>query len=261
MNVLNSVSNISNLELELTIFNSKRALSNIEKKLETLQIGNSILLKDSASPQSIYYNRIKGFGPTDLDKLDLILDIYEQDQIIPCFDLTPNQSNYEVAKSLTNKGFFCAEQLAFLEITPNTSTVSNNQLKIVQVTEENAVDFIKIIGLSTGMEYEDELIKQKSEYFYRPNFKNYLAYFGEQVAGMGSLFISEDKGYIANDFTFPEFRGKGCQTALINHRLHLATEMGLEKVYTDVEFGSTSHQNMAKIGFELVFVNSFWMRG
>jgi GNAT superfamily N-acetyltransferase len=261
LNVLTSVKNIEKIELELTLFNSKRALSISEKKLETFQIGKSTLLKDKVSPQSIYYNRIKGFGPDDIDKLDQILEFYEQDQITPCFDMVPNHITYDVTKALTNKGLFFAEQLAFLQITPESSFESHDLLKIVQVTAENAEEFIHLIGLSNDLKYEDELVKQKSEYFYRTDFINFIVYLEDKPAGMGSLFINGEAGYIANDFTFPEFRGRGCQTALILHRLNLAQSLGLEKVYTDVEFGSASHNNMVKVGFQLVYVNSFWMKG
>jgi GNAT superfamily N-acetyltransferase len=261
LDVQSTVNEIEKIEIELTVFNSKRALASLEKKLEIIQIGDCILLKDKVSPQSIYYNRVKGFSPTDLDRLDQMIEIYEQDQITPCFDLAPNDVNYDLAKALSNKGFFSAEQLAFLQISPGkTKIVPQHQFQIIQVTEENAEEFIILIGLSNGFTYEAELIKQKSEYFYSPNFKNYIAYIGDQPAGMGSLFISGNKGYIANDYTFPDFRGKGLQTALIHHRLEVAKDLDLEMVYTDVEFGSTSHNNMVKTGFQLVYVNSFWMR-
>jgi hypothetical protein len=260
LDVQSNVSKIEKIEMELTVFNSKRALSSSEKNLEIIEVGNSILLKDKVSPQSIYYNRVKGFSPTDLDKLDQIIQIYEQDQITPCFDLAPNHLNYDLAKALANKGFFSAEQLAFLQISPKKTKTAQHQFHIVQVTEANAEEFIKLIGLSNGLAYETELIKQKTEYFFRTNFKNYIVYMGNQPAGMGSLFIYGNEGYIANDFTFSDFRGRGLQTALIHYRLKVAKEMDLEMVYTDVEFGTTSHNNMVKIGFQLVYVNSFWMR-
>jgi GNAT superfamily N-acetyltransferase len=260
LNILNAVEKIGKIELELTVFNSKRALSANEKRLESFYIGNSVLVRDTASPRSIYYNRIKGFSSSDLDKLGRILEVYDEVQITPCFDMTPDSLNYDVAKALNSKGYFSAEQLAFLQISADAITQNFNPIKMVQVTEEHAEQFIELIGMSNGTVYEDSLIKQKSDYFHLPNFKNYIAFIGDNPAGIGSLFISGNEGYIANDFTFPEFRGKGIQTALINHRLHEAKKLGLEKIYTDVEFGSISHNNMAKIGFQLVYVNSFWMK-
>lgn len=73
--LLDEVRKIEEIELELTIFNSKRALTKTDKKLELRKIGDCSLLCDTNSPSSIYYNRIKGFGIKDLDKLEEILDV------------------------------------------------------------------------------------------------------------------------------------------------------------------------------------------
>jgi hypothetical protein len=254
------VTNIEKVETELTIFNAKRALSNQEKLLESIQIGESLLFKDKVSPQSIYYNRVKGFGPADLNKLDDILEFYQQDQITPSFDMTPNRLNYDVAKALSNKGFFAAEQLAFLHTIPYAEERPNHPFRFVQVTKDFAEQFISLIGKSNGVQYDERLMKQKSSYFFEPNFKNWIAFIEGQPAGMGSLYVSGNQGYLANDYTFPEYRGKGLQTALIHYRLQAAKELKLEQIYTDVEFGSVSHNNMSKAGFKLAFVNSFWMK-
>lgn len=75
-----------------------------------------------------------------------------------------------------------------------------------------------------------------------------------------SSYYNRNNGYAANDFTFPAFRGKGCQTALIRHRLSMASSLGLDRVFADVEFGTTSHANMLKTGFQTVFINTFWLK-
>ncbi|MBO9131485.1 GNAT family N-acetyltransferase [Bacillus sp. 165] len=110
------------------------------------------------------------------------------------------------------------------------------------------------------MEIQKEVIEQKRHYYCCSNFKNYIVYVGDQPAAIGSLFIDEKTGYIANDYTFEQYRGQGCQTALIHHRIQAARQLGLVHLYTDVEFASTSHNNMLKIGFNTVFVNSFWIK-
>lgn len=258
-NVLLEVDRINEMELALTEFNSKRAFSLDDKNLKVKKIGDCTLLIDSISPSSIYYNRIKGFGINDIDKIDEILNIFYSEQITPCFDMTPNNIKIEVAQLLMAKGFYCAEQLVFLEIEPHFCEYESD-IKLVKVTEENVVEFLHLIALSNGMELDEELVKRKAKYFYQANFQNYIAYIGEEAIGMGSLFIKGEKGYVANDFTFPAYRGKGVQKALLYHRLQVAKEMGLTKIYTDVEFGSASHNNMLKLGFKSVFQNSFWMK-
>jgi hypothetical protein len=259
--LLEQVCKIEKLELELTVFNSKRALSNIDKKLEVKKIGNSNLLLDVNSRGSAYYNRVKWFGSKDLDKLGQILDVYYEQDITPCFDMTPNNINEEVSAALSKNGFVNSEQLVFMQLIPESYVDLKKEIKIVEVTQENAEEFVNIVIRSNGrMDIVENVIERKKQYFYRPNFHNYISYIGNEVAGIGSLFISGKEGYIANDYTFAQFRGNGNQKNLLKYRINKAKELGLEKLYTDVEFGSISHNNMEKIGFKTVFINSFWMK-
>jgi GNAT superfamily N-acetyltransferase len=259
--VQKEVERIEKFELALTIFNSKRALSIPDKNLTVKTVGNCTLLMDTASPNSIYYNRIKGFGITDADKIDEILAEYYTKGLTPCFDLKPTHIDLEVSKALTAKGYYCAEQLVFLGIEPYSSNHQAGEIEIVKVGEETVVEFLNLISESQGgTGFKEEIVKRKAGYFIEPHFQNFIAYIGNEAIGMGSLFIEADEGYIANDFTFPNHRGKGVQKALLHHRLGIAKKLGLKKVFTDVEFGTISHDNMVKLGFQTIYMNSFWIK-
>jgi hypothetical protein len=47
---------------------------------------------------------------------------------------------------------------------------------------------------------------------------------------------------------------------LIRQRLHDAAKLGIKTVYTDVEFGSVSHNNMQKEGFMTAYLNTCWIK-
>ncbi|HZK86025.1 MAG TPA: GNAT family N-acetyltransferase [Desulfosporosinus sp.] len=259
--LLEQVYKIGEMELELTRFNAKRAFGKIDRNLELKKIGNCTLLFETTSPNSIYFNRIRGFGMKDLDKLEYILDLYNKKNIIPCFDMAPNNINKEVALALFKHGFGTSEQLVFMQLMPEIYDDLIKTIKIVEVTKKNAGEFVKIVMRSNGnMEIDEKIIARKKPYFYKPCFHNYICYIGNEVAGIGSLFISGKEGYIANDYTVERFRGNGIQKKLLMYRINIAKELGLEKLYTDVEFGSISHNNMEKLGFKTVFINSFWTK-
>lgn len=59
-----------------------------------------------------------------------------------------------------------------------------------------------------GSALDEGMVKRKIRYYYRDDFQNFVAYLGGEPAGMGSLFMRGDTGYLANDFTFsvPEAR-------------------------------------------------------
>ncbi|AIQ66110.1 hypothetical protein PSTEL_26345 [Paenibacillus stellifer] len=252
---------LEHMEIELTKLNAKRSLSEVERRLEIAELGNCLLLKDTAHPQSPYYNRVKGFGPGDIPLLRRILNHYGE--AAPCFDLTPNHMTADVSEALLKQGYMPVEQLVFLAARPKTQAKpSLPEMRIEAVTGESAETFISWIARSNGeAPYSRNIVDRVKGYFHASHFHNYMLTIDGRPAAMGSLFLHGSEGYLANDYTFEEFRGRGCQTALIGHRLSAAAELGLENVYTDVEFGSVSHANMEKAGFRTAFINTFWMHG
>jgi hypothetical protein len=253
------VEQIEKIELELTKLNASRSLVPVERQLEVFQMGNPILLRDQTDPASSYYNRIKGFGPQDLPDLDKLLSHYKNGD--PCFDMTPNHMTEEVTRALSEKGFIPVEQLVFMFTDPSNGLELTSTFQIERVTERSAEEFIQWIALSKdGMDINEEMIARAKAYFYNPNFLNYMLRVDGSPAAMGSLFLNGQEGYIANDYTFKSFRGRGCQLALLRHRLSDALKLGVKTVYTDVEFGSVSHGNMEKVGFKTAYLNTFWIK-
>ncbi|WP_157721812.1 GNAT family N-acetyltransferase [Tumebacillus avium] len=222
-------------------------------------MGGSTLLREPTNPASIYYNRVKGFGAQDVPLLDTILNHYPDGA--PCFDLTPDLLSPDVSRALIEKGYLPAEQLVFLHADPLQKFEGTYEFQFELVTEETAEKFIQWIALSNGgMELTEEMVARSKPYFYRPDFKNYMLTIDGNPAAMGSMFVHGQAGYLANDFTFPEYRGRGCQTALLRHRLAEAVQLGLDTLYTDVEFGSVSHANMERAGFRTAYLSAFWIK-
>lgn len=258
MKPLDYVRNIEKIEVELTRLNAARSLVNIPRQLEVLPAGGTVLLRDRTDAGSSYYNRIKGFGPEDLAELDTLLSHYPE--AAPCFDMTPHYMTEEVARALCEKGFIPAEQLAFLYVHPQAMVEQSTGFQIERVTEETAEQYIEWIRKSAGgLRVTRDMIARSREYFCREDFLNYMLSIYGKPASMGSLFLSGEDGYLANDYTFPEYRARGCQSALIKRRLTDAVARGVTTVYTDVEFGSASHANMERAGFRMAFLNTYWI--
>lgn len=267
--VLADVERIVALELEMTQFNNLRSLTVKDHHLEVRQVGGTTLLMDRGMPESSYYNRVVGFGIEDLTLLPDLLKIYEDEKLTPCFDMTPDRQHSKVAQALSGQGYVPRLQLAYLQAELNAAEhpfwngeLERTDLSILRVsTQDEAKQFIEWVAqYNHGIELSEELIERKSGYYCLEHFQNFVAYIGNEPAALASLFIHGKDGYAANDFTFPAFRGKGCQTALIRHRLRTASRLGLDRVIADVEFGTTSHANMLKAGFQNVFINTFWLK-
>lgn len=81
--------------------------------------------------------------------------------------------------------------------------------------------------------------------------KFFVIYDGETpVAGAGLFYsVKENIAYLHNTGTLEKYRGKGYQTAFIRHRVNLAHELGIDRIYSIVEQGIVSWANMIRNGF------------
>jgi len=253
---------IERMELELTKWNARRSLTPKEREVEAIEIGRCILLRDRTDADSMYYNRVKGFGAEDAARIGEILAMYPDSEGAPCFDMTPDRTSPEASRALADAGFLPAEQLAFLAAEPVEATGDAGDFDIRTVTERTAETFVRWIEASSpGQTILPEAVARAKTYFAQPHFLNYMIEIDGAPAAMASLFLHGEEAYLANDYTFEAFRGRGCQGALIRKRLTDAARLGAKAVYTDVEFGSSSHANMEKAGFRVAFVNTFWCKG
>jgi hypothetical protein len=263
MKPLQRVQAIENMEIALTMLNAERSVVPFKRQLTVWTEGGCALLRDSASPTSFYYNRIKGFGPQDLPNLDRLLGYYPESA--PCVDMIPGKLTEEVGQALAARGYVPAEQLAFLAVElpegVHMAEHSHAAYAIERVTADTAAEFIGWIAASNGgLDISAETVERVKGFYHRPDFINYMLRIGGYPAAMGSLFLHGGAAYLANDYTFDSFRGRGCQTALIRRRLADAVRLGALAVYTDVEFGTVSHANMEKAGFRTAYLSTFWLK-
>ena len=93
-----------------------------------------------------------------------------------------------------------------------------------------------------------------------PAFHLYLIRIDGRPAAAAKLFLHDRVGYFPDAATDPDFRGRGLQTALLQHRSVIAAQSGAELIYSQAAFGSTSHRNMERVGLRVLCTRSIWTR-
>ncbi|HEY9841198.1 MAG TPA: GNAT family N-acetyltransferase, partial [Candidatus Obscuribacterales bacterium] len=96
--------------------------------------------------------------------------------------------------------------------------------------------------------------------FGTPGWQLYLAYCGQTPAAAAVLYIQDDLAYLAAAATVPAQRRKGCQQALLRHRLQEAALAGCRLVTGRCEPYSPSQHNMERAGLRLAAVSAIWTR-
>ena len=91
-----------------------------------------------------------------------------------------------------------------------------------------------------------------------PGWSCYLASVDGEALGAGALAVDDGVGYLASAVTLPAGRRRGCQQALIRHRLRDASAAGCELAVTLATPGTTSHRNLERAGFGVAYTKVFW---
>ena len=86
----------------------------------------------------------------------------------------------------------------------------------------------------------------------------YLAEAGGAPAGAAVLGVHDGVGYLANASTVPAFRRRGAHGAMIERRIADAAGSGCELVCGLALYGSTSQNNMERLGLRLAGTLTQW---
>lgn len=163
-------------------------------------------------------NHVICFCDDDLEHLD---DLAFYDTDVPTFYLSPAGFSSEVGRALAGARFYQD-------------------------------------GLGEGVLFgwdESGKVESRSR-FGEPGRRELLARFDGEPAGTGVLTVRGGHGALGPASVVPGLRGRGCHTALIHARLHLAHQLKCEIVHSGGSFGSTSFRNQQRAGLRLAYVES-----
>lgn len=144
--------------------------------------------------------------------------------------------------------------------TDRAAPPDNGRIEIVEVGDDatrcaHAADVMIAEALATGVDRttSDEFMTADRQ---ATGTTQMLALLDGQPVGCGSLSVVRTAGartgWLGAAATVPSARRRGIQTALIRHRLQLATEAGCDLVGATASVGSTSSRVLTRCGFALV---------
>ena len=222
------------------------------------RFGGAIALKAG------HKNGVYCFSGEDLNHLDEILAFFGSDAINPAFYLTSMGFTEELGTVLTNAGFYQSDfnQTALYGLPSQTVSTSAPGVEIERVNGNTLEVFLETVATgfewpSEWREYAKDGLRQWSA---TEGFHAYLARYEGEPAGGGALFVYDGVGFPCHGAVIPRFRGKGCHTSLLHHRLHTAHELGCHLVIGGADFGSISFRNQLRAGLRLAYIESIWTK-
>jgi hypothetical protein len=129
-----------------------------------------------------------------------------------------------------------------------------DHITIKPVLEDNISDFEKTYEQVWGHGREVSILVG------HPNFRCYLAYIEDEAAALGIMHIANGAASMTNGLTIPSMRGKGCQTALLYHRIKQAALEGCDLLVSQCTPATQSQHNQLKVGFQIAGTKTWWIR-
>lgn len=209
------------------------------------------------------YNTVLGLGPEDAAQLGEIVSFYNE-ATIPCqIEVTPANTSPDFLYEVREHGFGPRKFHSTLYGVPSRDPLPLPEGVTIRPLRREEFDLygdIYVQGFGMPQTLQSGVAANNQILYNRPGWHFYLAFVDEEPAAIGVLFMQDGVGICIGAATRPLMRGRGCQTALLHHRLQVAAEHGCDLVAASATFGSTSMQNMQRTGLQLAYTKTNWVR-
>lgn len=240
---------------KFTRFNSMRSLRG-PCVLEEKRTADLVGLLDKSRPKDHYYNRVFGLCNANIDQLDDLIDWYRQAGVNCNISIAPNVASDEFLESIQAKGFrYWDSDWVFFRAASNTFSTVETTFDIQRISEANFEEFVEHL-VEAGLPLDQSSVPRVASFYTASQFENYVIRLNEKMVASASVFIDGEIAWLANAQTLQTYRQQGMQLALLEYRVQRALEQSCTQVFTDAQFDSTSHRNILRAGFQLLYATS-----
>jgi len=227
--------------------------------IHTRRIGGAVCLCAPDVPVMIF-NRVIGLGirePATEALLDEIRSHYQQMGVRTYgVQFSPSAQPIDLVKWLAARQFTARDNWAKVYRAADQSIELVTDLRIEAVDQAWATDVAHVICTAFGM--PPSLSAWIENSVGRSGWQYYAAFEGERVVATGALFIHGEVGWLGMGSTYPDYRRRGAQGALMAQRIRDAARLGCRWVVTETgedlpQQPNPSYHNMLRAGFQLAY--------
>jgi ribosomal protein S18 acetylase RimI-like enzyme len=231
--------------------------------VEIRRFGHHVVATAAAKcPEVTWMQHVTGLSPADVDVVPEVAAWYHAKTIHPRFEIAPALDFGPLSAALVDVG---ARQSGFIDVMwsrPAAQEDAPNDVavRVIEPGGEDAKVFARV--LLGGHEVPDDTFTDHwtavALWPAEPGWCCYLAEVDGEPLGAAALIVTDGIGYLANAATLPNGRQRGCQQALIQRRMHDATESGCKLFLTMANPGSVSHRNLERAGLGVAYTKVMW---
>jgi GNAT superfamily N-acetyltransferase len=255
----------NDIDYSLSRLDGMRQAAGNPLAIDIKQYGNTFAFRIKTWPDFWYGNKVLGLEPSDANHLDEITEFFGHQDLNFRFEITPASLNSKLASQLHKLGFcqMSFNTAVYGQPSLETGISPRDEISVREIHPDEVDLFLDLyqdgFGLPRLNTDERRAVRAWLEHA-KSNLYLCLAYMDKQPAGVGILYMQDAIGLLADAATLPEFRGRGCQTAMIQHRIAHAAERDCDLLTSFVEFGSVSHLNLERSGLRVAYTKAMWWK-
>jgi hypothetical protein len=180
----------------------------------------------------------------------------------PVFIEVSPLSDPSLMKILTERGYRFVEfsNVFVRPLSPDNSRSAHNNISIRKISHDEAELWSRTIGRGFfGEGLSPSLIELFTAFVHMKNSHCFVAEIDGHPAGGAAMMINDRTGMLAGASTLNEFRKRGVQGALLDHRLALAAQTCDLAVMATAP-GTASQRNAERNGFEVAYTRVKWVK-
>lgn len=215
------------------------------------------------------FNLVTGLGFHEEKVLEEIMRFYHDHEVEKYYlEINPYHVSPDFLACLVSHGFSLSrfETYVYGEVTAPPPRVSTSiSIREVTPSEIDLFATLHIEGYQEALRSVSEPIlklyyESLKALYGRPGWHLYVAWVHDIPSGIGMLYMQGGKATLAGGATIPNQRQQGVQTALLHHRIQVAAQAQCPLIIGQASVGSTSQQNMERLGLRTAYTSTTWTR-
>jgi hypothetical protein len=199
-------------------------------------------------------------GITNPQAVDHLENFYRRYNSPVSVELCPHIDD-SLRKEFAIRGYKMIEQTNTLAraLTPRDWNVTPfNGVRVRRAKSHELDQLAQVIarGFIPQGEIDQSMIDVFVTFFNQPTAAAFFAEVDGELAGGGVVAVIDRVAALFATSTIPAFRGRGAQSALIQARLNYGIEKGCDFALVSAAPGSSSHRNLERQDFHIVYTRS-----
>ena len=242
----------ANARYSIALLEALRDLPESDLDLRLERFGAAVAPVSSRQPGLDFVNRIEGLRAADAGRVEELLSYYAAAGVDPWVEPAPEPDLDVLGAALARAGPRIVAFYGVLCGPPKPRPVGL-EVRRADGAEAEAAGRLLLAAREVPEPAASRHGRALASAVEQAGGWLYVALVDGVQAGAAALTIADGVGLLANAATLPDFRGRGCQTALVAARLADAAAAGCDLVASGAAFGSQSQRNLERAGLRMAY--------